>query len=143
MGGGGGGVIEGFVAALHTVAPLTLFLYGAGLSLVAFFVHGVWSWHRLRHIPGPALASVSSLWMVRKSLTGKFHLHLRQVAEDYGMIGFFFSFLFSIGYVVNVPIRPHSPPFDLCAGCPVGKIEEEGVKPSKREKRKKGERGRG
>ncbi|KAI1125283.1 cytochrome P450 [Nemania abortiva] len=76
--------MEGLKAASHSPAPLALTLYVFGLCLLTATVYAFWSWQRLRHIPGPALASVSSLWMVRKSLTGTFHQHLRQVAEDYG-----------------------------------------------------------
>ncbi|KAJ2978749.1 hypothetical protein NUW58_g7397 [Xylaria curta] len=78
------GAVEGLVAAFRALAPITLFLYSVGLCSLATIAYGFRSWHRLRHIPGPSLASISSLWMVRKSLTGTFHQHLRQVAEDYG-----------------------------------------------------------
>ncbi|KAI1338852.1 cytochrome P450 [Xylariaceae sp. FL0016] len=42
------------------------------------------AWHRLKHVPGPFLGSVSSIWLVRRALGGNVHVHLRQVAEDYG-----------------------------------------------------------
>ncbi|KAI0877757.1 cytochrome P450 [Hypoxylon argillaceum] len=76
--------MEGLKVATHLPTPVTLFLYGVGLCLFATIAHGFWSWQRLRHIPGPSLASVSPLWMVRKSLTGTFHQHLRHVSEVYG-----------------------------------------------------------
>ncbi|KAJ8128706.1 hypothetical protein O1611_g4928 [Lasiodiplodia mahajangana] len=77
--------MEGLKAAsFYSPAPLALTLCVAGLCLLAVTIHSFWSWQRLRHIPGPALASISSLWMVKKSLTGAFHQHLRHVAEEYG-----------------------------------------------------------
>ncbi|KAK8064537.1 pisatin demethylase (cytochrome P450) [Apiospora phragmitis] len=55
------------------------------LALVAvFLLQQFRSWYRLRHIPGPFWASVSSFWMVRKALTGKLHEHLRDISEKYG-----------------------------------------------------------
>lgn len=69
---------------LHALTPVTLLLYSVGLCLLVALARGFGSWRRLRHIPGPPLASISSLWMVKKSLTGTFHQHLRHVAEEYG-----------------------------------------------------------
>ncbi|KAI3322643.1 cytochrome P450 [Xylariaceae sp. AK1471] len=78
------GTIRSLAAALHGLAPTTLLLCSIGLCLLAAIAQSLWSWQRLRHIPGPFLASLSSFWMVRKSLSGIFHEHLCQVAEDYG-----------------------------------------------------------
>ncbi|KAI0434920.1 cytochrome P450 [Xylaria sp. FL1042] len=78
------GAIGGLAASFHALCPMTLLLYSASLCLLVVIAHGVWSWQRLRHVPGPSLASVSSLWMVKKSLTGAFHQHLHHVAEVYG-----------------------------------------------------------
>lgn len=78
------GAGEGIAATLHVLALTTPFLYGAGLCLLIVIVRGFWSWQRLRSIPGPPLASVTSLWMVKKCLTGAFHQHLHHVAELYG-----------------------------------------------------------
>ncbi|KAI0517101.1 cytochrome P450 [Xylaria bambusicola] len=78
------GTIEGLAAIVPPLAPTTLALYGFGLCLFLVIAHGFWSWQRLRNIPGPPLASLTSLWMVRKSLTGAFHQHLHHVAEVYG-----------------------------------------------------------
>ncbi|KAH7027769.1 cytochrome P450 [Microdochium trichocladiopsis] len=44
------------------------------------------SWYRLRHVPGPFLASFSSAWMLRRSLSGRFHEHLREVGDTYGTL---------------------------------------------------------
>ncbi|KAI0405811.1 cytochrome P450 [Xylaria palmicola] len=78
------GTVDGLATALHAVAPIPLLLAGLGLCLVAVIAYGFRSWQRLRHIPGPFLASISPLWMVKESLSGTFHTTLRHVAEDYG-----------------------------------------------------------
>ncbi|TGJ81716.1 hypothetical protein E0Z10_g7051 [Xylaria hypoxylon] len=78
------GAIEDLAATSYALTPITLLLYSIGLCLLAAIAHGFWSWQRLRHIPGPFLASISSLWMVKKSLSGTFHQHLHHVAEVYG-----------------------------------------------------------
>ncbi|KAI1324777.1 cytochrome P450 [Xylariaceae sp. FL0255] len=81
------GAIQRFVAELYAVTGgLTLALYGITLGLSLFLAHWVWAWFRLRHVPGPVLASVSSAWMVRKSLSGQLHIHLREVSEKYGSL---------------------------------------------------------
>lgn len=42
-------------------------------------------WLRLRHIPGPPLAGWSkAIWLLRKSLGGRFHLDTAEVCEKYG-----------------------------------------------------------
>ncbi|GAP88092.1 putative cytochrome p450 [Rosellinia necatrix] len=78
------GVLDEFTAALPALTPMLLFLNVIGLSLFGFIAYSFWSWRRLRHIPGPFLGSVSSFWMVKISLTGAFHQHLRHVSELYG-----------------------------------------------------------
>ncbi|KAK4228904.1 cytochrome P450 [Podospora fimiseda] len=42
------------------------------------------SHHRLRHIPGPFLATISPLWMIHKLSTGRFVQHLKQTSDNYG-----------------------------------------------------------
>ncbi|KAM7216605.1 Cytochrome P450 [Rhypophila decipiens] len=54
------------------------------LLLTAYLLRCLKSWHRLDHIPGPALASHSSLYLVRTLLSGKFHEHMRSLSEEYG-----------------------------------------------------------
>ncbi|KAI0452658.1 cytochrome P450 [Xylaria acuta] len=78
------GAIQSLAVGLYALTPVTLLVCGVGLCLLAAIARCFRSWQRLRHIPGPPLASVSSLWMVKKSLTGTFHQHLRHVAEEYG-----------------------------------------------------------
>jgi hypothetical protein len=54
--------------------------------LTARVVYGVFtSWYRLRAFPGPFIAAVSKLWIVRGVLNKSLHLDLKQVCEEYGM----------------------------------------------------------
>ena len=61
------------------------------LVAVGQVVRAVRSWKRLRHVPGPALACWSSLWMVRRLSSGRFHESMCEMMEDYGTSGFSFS----------------------------------------------------
>ncbi|KAI4594437.1 hypothetical protein KJ359_008225 [Pestalotiopsis sp. 9143b] len=54
--------------------------------LFALYVYAFRSWYRLRHVPGPFLASISGAWMVKKALSGRFHEHLKDVSEKYGSL---------------------------------------------------------
>jgi hypothetical protein len=45
-----------------------------------------YSWYRLSHIPGPKYASVSRLWMIRHTLSGKLNLALKDATDKYGSI---------------------------------------------------------
>lgn len=55
------------------------------LALLCYLLaRAFWSWNRLRHIPGPPLASVSAAWMLRKLASGRFHTHMYEVSEKYG-----------------------------------------------------------
>jgi len=57
----------------------------AVLVLLSFWVaRSARSWYRLRHVPGPAFASVSTAWMLRKLSTGQFHEHMCKVSDQYG-----------------------------------------------------------
>jgi hypothetical protein len=54
------------------------------VSLLAFVIHSAVTWYRLSHIPGPFLASVSSLWGYRAVKNMAFHLTLQELHEKYG-----------------------------------------------------------
>jgi hypothetical protein len=54
------------------------------LTLLAWVGRWIWSWYRLRHIPGPAFASVSVGWLVQKLASGRFHEHMLKVSDQYG-----------------------------------------------------------
>lgn len=64
-----------------------------GLSITTVLVcfvaarvaYGVFtSWYRLRAFPGPFVAAMSKLWIVRSVLNKTLHLDLKQVCEEYG-----------------------------------------------------------
>jgi hypothetical protein len=55
-----------------------------GLGLIA--AHTFYSWHRLRHIKGPFLASISKLWLARAVSGGKMHLEFAAACQKYGML---------------------------------------------------------
>lgn len=63
---------------------LTHLISVALLVLTTYLIRCLTSWHRLRHIPGPTLARHSSLWLLKKLLSGNFHEHMRSAAEQYG-----------------------------------------------------------
>ena len=69
------------VLALATFGTAT----GLGLALLWFLFSTIRQWYRLRHIPGPPLASVSAAWLIRCLASGRFHEHMIDVAEKYGM----------------------------------------------------------
>jgi len=52
--------------------------------LATYVVYSVWIWNRLRHIPGPFLGSISTLWMLNEALKGNYNEVLKQVADQYG-----------------------------------------------------------
>jgi hypothetical protein len=55
------------------------------LTLLLAFVAGrVWSWYRLRHIPGPLSASLWKGWMLRHNMSGRMNLALKDVCDQYG-----------------------------------------------------------
>jgi len=57
----------------------------AVLLLTSWFLgRFVWSWRRLRHVPGPAGAGWSPVWLVRKLTSGYFHEHMREASDKYG-----------------------------------------------------------
>ena len=57
------------------------------LSFVLYsVVTGVIAWHRLRKFPGPPLASVSYLPMLRHSRSGQAHLKYYEISRKYGSV---------------------------------------------------------
>lgn len=55
-------------------------------SIAAAFLIGqyFWGWFRLRHIKGPLWASVTDLWLIRKTWRGETFEELSRVCEAYG-----------------------------------------------------------
>ncbi|KAH8892633.1 cytochrome P450 [Thozetella sp. PMI_491] len=63
-----------------------LLVLGAGLGLSCLVAFQLRSWHRLRHIPGPALGSVSVLWMLKHALGRRYHEKLKEASDKYGTL---------------------------------------------------------
>jgi hypothetical protein len=76
-------MVLGFQSA-GELGPARLGGAAALLLLTAWVARSTWSWYRLRHIPGPVLASVSAAWMIRKISSGRFHEHMCKVSDQYG-----------------------------------------------------------
>jgi hypothetical protein len=53
------------------------------LLLLAYLFASYW---RLRHVPGPFLASISKLWLLKWVVRGELHIGLLQACEKYGKI---------------------------------------------------------
>ncbi|KAF2088620.1 cytochrome P450 [Saccharata proteae CBS 121410] len=56
------------------------------LLVAAFVISTVRSWYRLRHIQGPWLASVSSLWLLRSSFSGHQWKDTFEASRKYGSL---------------------------------------------------------
>jgi len=57
------------------------------VALVAYFVaNTVITYRRLRHIPGPRLASVSQLWLFKVTANGDLYLAVQDVLRQYGTL---------------------------------------------------------
>ncbi|KAF5558637.1 pisatin demethylase (cytochrome P450) [Fusarium mexicanum] len=52
--------------------------------LIAQLFRLVRRWSRLRHIPGPARAGWSSWWQCQGALSGRYHEHLKNAADQFG-----------------------------------------------------------
>ncbi|CAJ2501911.1 Uu.00g047640.m01.CDS01 [Anthostomella pinea] len=66
--------------------PSTAWLLASAsaLLILAYLISTVRSWHRLRQIPGPFLASISYLWLARVARSGRQFWTYRAMAERYG-----------------------------------------------------------
>ncbi|KAI0124017.1 pisatin demethylase [Xylariales sp. AK1849] len=73
------------MASLDLGLTLTGWLYLA-LALAAAYIvsSSVLSWWRLRHIPGPSLASFSYLWLANVATSGKQYWLYRNLPQRYG-----------------------------------------------------------
>lgn len=71
-----------FPAPLPPLPPLAL----AGLGLLVFYLIAstVYSWYRLRHIPGPPFAAISYIWQFRAGLSGRRAEIYHDVIKEYG-----------------------------------------------------------
>ena len=68
--------------AALTVSSQMLGMYGLCL-MASMSIYRVF-FHRLRHFPGPVLASVSKLWHVAHCLDSKSHILLEKLHNEYG-----------------------------------------------------------
>ncbi|KAH8682719.1 cytochrome P450 [Xylariales sp. PMI_506] len=78
------GLLGTILAIVRSSSSRSIVAFAAAAAATSLLVVEFRSWHRLRHIPGPFLASLSSIWMVRKSLSGRLHEHLKEAADTYG-----------------------------------------------------------
>jgi hypothetical protein len=56
----------------------------AALLITAVVVSWTRSYLRLRHIPGPRFAAFSKLWLLQKTIGGRFHLDTVEACARYG-----------------------------------------------------------
>jgi hypothetical protein len=56
-----------------------------GLLIISYLLSLFRSYWRLRHIPGPWLATLSELWYIRAATSGELHLRLAEACSKYGM----------------------------------------------------------
>ncbi|POS69670.1 hypothetical protein DHEL01_v211938 [Diaporthe helianthi] len=75
-----------FIAKLTAVVPETGALVAMALgSLLTYYVTTTFlAWRRLRHFPGPPLASISWLWCFLMVATGKCHTKIAKAQNKYG-----------------------------------------------------------
>lgn len=72
--------VLGVVPKLGVSLPTLLFL----VWLAWYIVTSTYSYWRLRHIPGPRLASFTSWWWIWAAVGGKGHLTLADACNHYG-----------------------------------------------------------
>lgn len=68
---------------LETLAFRSLLALGTSIFL-GIAVSTVVSWYRLRHIPGPWLASVSNIWIIRAATSKRLSEAFEEVGRSYG-----------------------------------------------------------
>ena len=65
-------------------SPTRLWVAAVLIAVSAWLVRATTAWYRLRHIPGPSLASVSAVWLIQKLASGRFHDHMCKIGDKYG-----------------------------------------------------------
>ena len=58
----------------------------AGCLLLYYLSSTFLSWFRLRHVPGPSLASISYLWLARAALSRRLYYIYRDLGVKYGSV---------------------------------------------------------
>lgn len=72
------------LAGVTPTAPSTLVCVLI-VAVTVFLAFEIYTFLRLRHIPGPRFASsATKQWLVRKALGDRYHLDLKQVSDKYG-----------------------------------------------------------
>ncbi|KUI63769.1 Pisatin demethylase [Cytospora mali] len=72
-----------YSAFMETITYHPLVFGGIAIFLW-YAVSTATSWYRLRHIPGPFLASISDLWMIRASTSTRLSEIFEQLGREYG-----------------------------------------------------------
>ncbi len=67
-----------------SLSPATIALTLLGLILLRNVVTRIRRWHRLRHIPGPAICGWTSLWLTWQYKKGTIQYIIVQLSEKYG-----------------------------------------------------------
>lgn len=70
--------------AISRPSASVILYYLLGFLLIIHAIRRVRGWYRLRHIPGPALAGWTSLWLTRRYLRGTFCQDVPDLVEKYG-----------------------------------------------------------
>ncbi|KAI1205010.1 cytochrome P450 [Annulohypoxylon truncatum] len=68
---------------IDSIGPLKIFFL---LVLAWYVTSAVYSWYRLRHVPGPFLASFSYLWLAVYALSGKQLEIIDYIGKKYGSL---------------------------------------------------------
>ena len=78
--------LSGLTSSLRLLAPgyAAVAIWGGAAVLIVLLVRAIWSWYRLRHIPGPFVNSITSLWMLKKTVSGTLHYNLVELSDKYG-----------------------------------------------------------
>lgn len=69
---------------LSELSSTTLYLQAIFLIVFGQITRLIRRWYRLRHIPGPTGAGWSSWWQLRGALSGRYHEHLKDAADQFG-----------------------------------------------------------
>ncbi|KAM0292219.1 hypothetical protein ACHAO9_003192 [Fusarium lateritium] len=69
---------------LSEQSSATLYLQAIFLIIFGQIARLIRRSYRLRHIPGPARAGWSSWWQLRGALSGRYHEHLKNAADQFG-----------------------------------------------------------
>src|SRR5437762_1918719 len=77
------GLISSLGLGYTAMAP-----WGGVAILGALLAREIWSWYRLRHIPGPFINAISIYWMFRKAIGLRIHYDLFELSEKYGRLLF-------------------------------------------------------